>query len=229
MSEEPRKNVMWPVAAAVLVACVVGIWMQQQKAARRAEAVARDLQRQNLELQGELAKLRAQPVAAAKPEALPAAVTNAPAVVAGEPTARPPRGPELVPTPGGEAPPPRSEGLVLAGAHAAPATNGIRATMRFTATTEDALGIIAVVVRLPRDGEARIVDLAPLGEGQFSDVSRRVAPDGKFAVYQGTAGKLRAIELALTVSGAAVADVRGTCGVGPLTLAISEGGAEVRQ
>lgn len=231
MSEEPKRNTVWPAAAAVLAASVLGVWVYEQRAARRAEAEARDLYRQNQALQSELAKLRIQPAAPASVAGAGAPASNAaPAAAATEQQPpRPPRGPEMVPTPTGDAFAPRSDGLILAGAHAAPSTNGIRATMRFTATTEDALGIIAVVVRLPRDGEARIVDLAPMGEAQFSDVSRRVSPDGKFAVYQGTAGKLRALDIALTVSGETVADVRGTCGVGPLTLAVSPGGAEIKK
>lgn len=134
----------------------------------------------------------------------------------------------MVPSPTGAAPQPRADGLALAGVHAAPDGSGMRATMSFTPTTTDPLGIVALVVRLPRDSQSRILDFAPVDNEGIGSVVKRVSDDGKFAVFQGTATDLKKLQVSLAVSAPVTADIRGTCGVGPYQLQIAPGGAKLQ-
>ncbi len=139
--------------------------------------------------------------------------------------AKAPPAPTLVPTPTGFAPAPAGKGLTLAGTHVAPMEGGLRTTMQFNPTTTDPLGLVAIVVRLPPDGDSRILELVPVGSMRYGDISGRVSEDGKFAVFQGTPESVAALEFALSVSGPAVADVRGTTGIGAFDLQVGPTGA----
>jgi len=152
----------------------------------------------------------------------PAATAPSPAEQAAKPAAA---AENLVFTPKGMAPAPRESGLTLAGTHVAPIEGGLSATMQFNPATTDPLGLVAIVVRLPRNGESRILELAPVGSMKFKDVAARVSEDGKFAVFEGTPESVAAIEFALSVSGPAVADVRGTTGIGAFDLSVGPTGA----
>lgn len=134
---------------------------------------------------------------------------------------------EMTPT-GKMAPRPRADGLALAGTHVVPAEGGLRATMKFTPTSSEPLGIIDLVIRLPRDQEARMLGLVAQGEARFSDVAQRVSEDGKFAIFHGQLESGGAVEFALTVSGETVADVRGTAGIGPFDFVIGASGTSTR-
>lgn len=127
----------------------------------------------------------------------------------------------MVMTPTGLAPPPKTTGLTLAGTHVMPIAGGLQATLQFHPTPDEPPGMVALVVRLPRDGAIRILDLDTFGSAPLSEVSRRVSEDGKFAVFQATADTAAPIAFALAVSGAVTADVRGTTGIGPFDLDIS--------
>jgi hypothetical protein len=127
----------------------------------------------------------------------------------------------MVMTPTGLAPPPRTTGLTLAGTHVMPIAGGLQATLQFHPTPDEPPGMVALVVRLPRDSASRILDLDTFGSAPLSEVSRRVSEDGKFAVFQATADTAAPIAFALSVSGAVTADVRGTTGIGPFDLEIS--------
>ncbi|MBU4461196.1 MAG: hypothetical protein KJ579_11555 [Verrucomicrobia bacterium] len=129
--------------------------------------------------------------------------------------------PSQVLTPAGMASAPRTDGLVLDRTRVASDATGLHATMRFRATTTDPLGNVSVVVRLPRNSEGRILDLGPANGAAFASAMKQISEDGRFAVYQGTADRMDAVEFALSVSAAVTADVRGTCGIGPFDLAIS--------
>jgi hypothetical protein len=157
----------------------------------------------------------------------PAPTEPAPSAQASQSVARPEPSEDLVPTPTGLAPAPRSSGLALAGTRVAPIEGGLRATMQFNPTTSEPLGIVAVVVRLPRNSESRIIGLEPADSAKYSDVSKRIAEDGKFAIFQGTLESVSSIELALSVSGEVTADVRGTCGIGPFDLSVGPSGTSV--
>ena len=132
---------------------------------------------------------------------------------------------KLVMTPTGMAPEPRADGLALAGTHVVPIEGGLKASMKFNPTASAPLGLVAIVVRLPVGGESRILDLEPQGATAFSDVAKTVSENGKFAVFEGTPGSVEPLEFALSVSGPAVADVRGTTGIGAFDLNIGATGA----
>ena len=133
---------------------------------------------------------------------------------------------ELTPT-GKMAPPPRTSGLVLADTQVKPFADGLRATLRFTPTTTEPLGIIDFVVRLPRDADSKILGLDPSDPTRYADVAQRVSEDGKFAIFHGVLADADTVEFILSVSGETTADVRGTTGMGPFDLVIRSGGATV--
>ena len=122
---------------------------------------------------------------------------------------------------------PREDGLQLAGVTAEATAEGTLAQLSFKPTIPDALGLVAIVVRVPVDGDGRIVSLAPGPDSKFTEVATRVSDDGKFAVYQGQAGQMKSLDFRLQVSGSAVADVRGTTGIGAMKLRIEGGTAKV--
>lgn len=226
----PLTQIIFAVAAALVVA---GLWMQRNLSSKLIETNTL-LQQQNAALQKELEGLRSTPAAATPvtpvapgPEAaIPPAVPATPAIAA--PPATPPNPADnKILMLGGMATPPRSDGMKLAGVHAIPTDGGIRATMTFNSTTADPIGVVAVVIRLPHDAEGRILKFEPSSGAAFSDIIGRITEDGKFAVFQGKLGKAESVEFALTVSGPAVADVRGTSGVGPLKLRVTPTGASV--
>ncbi len=222
-SERPRST-PW-LAMVALLALVAGlVWLTQHRASTRAATERAALQQENEAMRAELARLRA----AAAPVDVATTTQETAAVAVAEAPVKAPAGPMTVPTPTGDAPPPRFDGLQLAGTHVVPVPDGLKVTLRFTATTPDPLGVVAVVVRLPRDGDARILDLGQAGGDVMGKLFKRVSEDGKFVVFQGTAEAVSALEFGLTVSGPVTADVRGTCGIGPLSLGITAQGAEVQ-
>ncbi len=131
--------------------------------------------------------------------------------------------PEMVLTPTGLAAEPRNDGLDLVDTTAVETATGIRTTMRFLPTITDPVGIVAVVVRLPGDGEARIQDLAMTGSMKYAEVAKRISEDGKFAVMQINAEMVEDLQVELDVDSPVTADVRGTAGIGPYDLQIGFG------
>ncbi len=129
--------------------------------------------------------------------------------------------PKLVQTPTGESPAPQSSGLALADTRVNAIEGGVRANLIFKSSQDKPLGLVAIVVRLPADSSASILGIAPTEPAQFSDTSSRVSEDGKFAVFNGAAQTAGDIMFALDLSGDAVADVRGTTGIGPFDLIVS--------
>lgn len=138
-----------------------------------------------------------------------------------------PPGPELELTPTGFEPKPRWDGLSLVGTHVVAAPDGLKTTMRFNPTTMEPLGVVDIVVRIDGDAAARILDFEATGPARFSKAVKRVAENGKFAVFHGTLESADAVEFSLSVSGDAVADVRGTTGIGAFDLVIKSVGATV--
>lgn len=161
------------------------------------------------------------------PEAAPEAVPEPAVETPTQPTS-PTVVMELTPT-GKMAPRARTDGLTLAGTHVVPTEGGLRATMKFTPTVTEPLGIIDIVVRLPRDSEQRILGLDAAGNARFADVAQRVSEDGKFALFHGQLEAGEAVEFALSVSGESVAEVNGSTGIGSFALVIGPGGTSVRK
>ena len=219
---DKSQSPLWMVMLSVVLIASIAGWWFQRRAAAQAEAERANLQKENQAMREQLARLQAPP-AAGVPAAAPISTNVTP--VEATAAAKPPAGPTMVLTPTGEALPPRFDGLTLYGTHVVPVPGGLKATMRFTPTTKEALGVVAVVVRLPRDSDARIIDLGQSGGAPMDRLFKRISDDGKFVVFQGTAEVVGAMELALSVSGPATADVRGTCGIGPFSLKVTESGA----
>ena len=220
----------------VVVALLTLTLWRQRTDTELIEKEYQELARQKLELEQKKARATTAAVPApaavvtesdvsaaaqAEVQAVPAPV----APVAETPAAKAPPAPDLVPTPTGFAPAPSGAGLNLAGTHVAPVEGGLRTTMQFNPTTTDPLGLVAIVVRLPRDVDSKILELVPVGSMKYADISGRVSEDGKFAVFQGTPESVAALEFALSVSGPAVADVRGTTGIGAFDLQVGPTGA----
>jgi hypothetical protein len=227
-----------PVVAvmAIALAAVITVIRLPERHSDKEDADAAQLAEQNAALRKELANTRAALAAKEALAAVPSAgrpetpsVSNPEATQTEVASVHAAPMDDRVLTPTGMAKPPRNNGLRLAGAHAVPAEGGIKATMAFTPTTTDPMGIVAVVVRLPRNTASRIIQFGPSAPAMFSDLVGRVSDDGKFAVFQGTAQKLESLELSLSVSEPALADVRGTCGIGPFKLDVKSTGATVQQ
>lgn len=168
----------------------------------------------------------------AQPAQVPTIPGAGPAVLAmsnDTATAKPPTPapPEKMLTRYGMSDAPRQDGLQLAGVTAEATADGTLAQLSFKPTIQDALGLVAIVVRIPVDGDGRIVSLAPGPDSKFTEVATRVSEDGKFAVYQGQAGQMKSLDFRLQVSGSAVADVRGTTGIGAMKLRVGGGTAKV--
>lgn len=228
-----------PLLAVALLLTSLGLWMMRRDDARLREEMNR-LAEQNEALKAELSTARkslnepleSPPTSAASPGSTDIAAPPSVAIT----TAAPSPGPEArEPTPQpvmstrGMSLPPRADGLMLAGAHAVPMEGGIRATMNFTPTTTGAIGLVAVVVRLPRESKGRILQFAPAGVGQFENTTMRIAESGRFAVFEGTAAQIKSLEMVLAVSGEAVADVRGTSGIGAFKLDVKPTGATIQR
>jgi hypothetical protein len=97
---------------------------------------------------------------------------------------------------------------------------GFKATLQFTPSTEDPLEPLAVIVRIPRAGSTQILSLVPRDPAAFTNITQRIAPEGKFAAFSATAVGVKPVEFDLIVSGAAKASLRGTCGIEPIDFEI---------
>lgn len=217
------------IVAMLVAVAGAGLWSQRQSLTK--ERTARE------QAERELQELKAR-------TALPVATndTSAPATSAASPgTAAPvaaaaaagttapaaPQPPEKVLTQYGMLDAPRNDGLAFAGTTGEATGDGTLARLNFKATRTDAIGLLAVVVRLPVDSDGRILAFEPGPEATFGNITKRISDDGKFALFQGTAGELQSLEMRLSISGSTVADVRGTCGVGPMKVRIGNGAAKV--
>jgi len=136
---------------------------------------------------------------------------------------------EMVTTPTGVAAAPRASGMALADIQTMAVEGGIQATVTFSPTDDQPLGVVAVVVRLPLDRDGRILDLALRSSSDLTDTSARISEDGKFAVYHGTVSHVEDLKVVLTVSHPVTADFRGTSGIGPYDLIIEADGAFATQ
>lgn len=220
-----------PLLLAGCVLLLLGAWWKQRSEVTRIRQENDRLQEQFRQLKHQVGEAEAaiEHHPSAQPETARAESLGAPTADATEPVepSPPPAppAPRLVRIASGMAPEPRSSGLTLAGTHVTPVEGGLQTALSFNPTDTEPLGIIAIVVRLPIDGESQILGLAPAGSVTYADVMQRVSEDGKFAVFQGTAQNSGPVEFALSVTRPAVADVRGTAGIGPFDLRIDEHGA----
>lgn len=117
--------------------------------------------------------------------------------------------------------------LALVGAEVQAIPGGLATTMRFTPRKTGPLGLVALAIRLPKNVDVRILDLAPVGSTTYSDDNKTMSGDGKFAFFQGTPGEATNMQFALSVSGPATVNVSGTHGIGAFQLEIQSAGATV--
>jgi hypothetical protein len=106
---------------------------------------------------------------------------------------------------------------------------GLEASMQFEPANDTPLEVFALVVRLPRDSDARILDLQPAGEAAYTEVAQRVAENGLFAVFHAVPTGLAPLRFNLSVSKPVTATVRGTNGIEPFEFHIQPGGAGIRK
>ena len=106
---------------------------------------------------------------------------------------------------------------------------GLVARLAFQSTTSELPDLIALVVRIPGDSEAEILDFKAATEAAFSNVKIRVDESGTFAIFQGSPANLDALEFDLTVSAPVTATVRGSKGIKPFEIDISPDSSNVRK
>jgi len=227
MSEKTNKSIPFLkfMVAGVMVVLVWAYWSQRQETHRMREEMATlrlQLDGRDPAAQVDQAGVRTAKALEADTEAERQSVSQAAEVGLSDADVLQ----NMVMTPTGMALEPRNDGLALVDTSSTPSTGGgIHTVLKFDPTISGPLGVIAVVVRLPKSGAARIVDLAPGGNMKYSEIFSRVSEDGKFGVFQIETESLEDFEITLTVTEPVVADVRGTCGIGPYDLTIGDGNA----
>ncbi len=111
---------------------------------------------------------------------------------------------------------------------AKPVEGGIAATLDFNANKAGPLGLVALAIRIPKESSARIFDLTPvIGIEKYTDSTKEISGDGKFAFFQGTLVEDTDVQFTLSVTEPVTALVRGTRGIGPLLLNVQPNGATI--
>lgn len=192
------------IAGVGLMLLLLLLW-KQQATLNQLKDDNRRLQEQNLGLLNN--SLLPQPVA-----------TN-PAIAPPAPPSEPVP-PESTPAIDAHAPQPEKNRLVLSGVDVSQTTNGLVAIMKFKPSKSGPLGLVAMSVRLPPNLNSTIQSLKPLGPAQYTESESTVSEDGRFAFFQGTLGDEPDVQIALGVSSAALAFVKGSCGIGGFQLNI---------
>lgn len=207
-------RILAPAALLVVVFLLAALLVRQQEASKRMEE-------QNRELQEKLEAVSRELTAA---QTKPAVVESAPA----EPIAASPEVAESTAAPAPVAPvlPAPTPRIDLENSALTVTDNGLRATLTFKPENDLPLGEMFVVVRLP-EGEGRITDIQLAEPGAYKDYYNRISEDGRFAAFRAQAGSMSEVKLWVEVSGAAVLDMRGTCGVGPFDLSVTPEGVSV--
>jgi hypothetical protein len=124
---------------------------------------------------------------------------------------------------------PASEpGIGVSDASARPVADGVVATIKFNSASNAPLEEFALVVRLPKTSDARILNLEPTDPSYFTDASTQVQPNGKFAIFKGTSKTTGSTSFNLALSAPETADVRGTSGMKPFLLKIDSSSATIQ-
>ena len=122
---------------------------------------------------------------------------------------------------------PNRPALILAGAKVAAVPRGLAATLQFSPSKTGPLGPVSVVVRLPEKTNAKILDLSPASSATFTDSSKELSDNGKFAFFIGTPDAAGDVHFTLSLSSPALIDVRGTPGIVPFLMDVQTTGAEL--
>lgn len=205
MNRSYRSLIMWP-AVIIGILILLFILRRQQVSLSRLEVENRALQ----------SRLEAASTAPAE--------TPPPAAPSEQIPPPPPPTPAATPHPE----PPAKNQLSLAGTEVVQTTTGLVAIMHFKPAKSGPLGLVALSVRLPASSEIRIQSLRPNGSATYEDSDASVAGDGHFAFFQGTLGDERAVDIALGISGAARAFVKGSCGINAFQLDVQPDKATIR-
>jgi hypothetical protein len=106
--------------------------------------------------------------------------------------------------------PERSNSLILKEASVKAVADGLVATMSFSASSNTPLELLAIVVRLPKTSDVRILNFEPTVPDNYNNVQKRVSENGKFAIFMGNMKDPSASGFNLALSGAETAEIRGT-------------------
>lgn len=101
----------------------------------------------------------------------------------------------------------------------------LAATLHFKQTADRLHEPFILVVRIATGAYAEIVSLAPSADKAYSDSSRRVAENGKFAVFQGTPVTGEPLEMVLSLSAPGTVSIHASNGLPPFSVDIQPGGA----
>ena len=204
------------LAVVGLAVVIVALWKQQADLARIRRDFGR-LQEQDEGLRRDLKQAGVEP---GRP-----VVTGAQGQGSAAPEAH--QG-AAVPQVAAHLPVPGANRLVLAGTAVQAIPGGLVATLKYSPSKAGPFGQVALAARLPRNAEARILDVGPVGPATYADDSKTVSEDGKFAFFQGMLGAETNVQFSLSVSGPVTVDVHGARGIGAFQLDIQPTGAAVR-
>lgn len=180
------------------------LWRQQSLLAR-LQSNNQELQKQNLALlDNSLAPQPAAPTTTIAPAAVPAPTKQK--VVTTSPV------PHHAPA--------DQNRLIYSGTDVQQTATGLVATIRFKPSKTGPLGLVLMSVRLPSNIDATIQSIQPVGSAKYEEGESNVSENGRFAVFQGTLGDEKDIAIALGVSGAAQAFIKGSCGIPSMQLNI---------
>ncbi|MEI6515002.1 MAG: hypothetical protein WCO77_03410 [bacterium] len=124
--------------------------------------------------------------------------------------------------------PETKETFTLSEASAKPVADGLVATMKFNSTSNTPMEEFALVVRLPKRSDVKILNLEPADPATFTDASTQVHPNGKFVIFRGTSKTTGNTTFNLALSGPETVDVRGTGGMKPFLLQVDSSSATIR-
>lgn len=97
------------------------------------------------------------------------------------------------------------------------------ATFQFSPTTTDPVGPVTIVAFLPPGSDAKILDLSPTQGTAYSEIDKRISENGWFAAFQGTPQEVTNLSFHLSVSKAAIALIKGNCGIEPFKIDLGSG------
>lgn len=124
--------------------------------------------------------------------------------------------------------PETKETFILMEANAKAVADGLVATMNFNSTSNAPMEEFALVVRLPKRSDARILNLEPADPSHYTDASTQVYPNGKFAIFRGIRKTSGNTAFNLALSGPETADVRSTSGMKPFLLKVDASSATIQ-
>jgi hypothetical protein len=135
------------------------------------------------------------------------------------PAATPP--PPETPAPGvaSEAPlahpaPPEKSRLEYTGTAVSRTATGLVAILHFKASQKGPLGMVGMSVRLPGTTDATLQSIRPAGAARYEESESTVSESGRFAFFQGTAGEVSEVQIALGISSPAHVYIKGNRGIG---------------